>query len=448
MEKINEKMSSNIEQCPETKPNVLCNELSKNTISSKINPNVTFDEKAVCESNITNDTWTPLARLTGTRPTVDKLTVSRYSPGEWKLHNKEILNNSNIFNLSKNIAFATNSIEKKICSQVDRDQQDTYNDLRKRASTIFCWKIELEKNNNNITMEIDEMKDETKRLLRSNQAIKNIININKNMQKTRNLRMKPDLVTDSLTEELIKEEFLCDEVMNLYTRCIDEIKMQMTELKDAKQRLEHDWSDKTTAHEIDSSCIGLRSETITNQWNLGCVKFPQNQSSTNDYEKFIKETLAFCQIAVGRSRVLRANLKEIVDRSVKDLRNQADKCLKKLSDNEKMIKQVSSTVQRLDAPMKCAQSRLSMRLTRENVENCRDEPHYGLIDEVKGISEGTTILSGHINSLNESLDYLTTCRQKIENEIMIKRKSLWIDSDRCQYIRSSYPSWKILSGYE
>lgn len=53
-------------------------------------------------------------------------------------------------------------------------------------------------------MEIDKMKDETKRLSRSNQAIKNIININKNMQKTRNMRMKPDLVTDSLTEELLK----------------------------------------------------------------------------------------------------------------------------------------------------------------------------------------------------------------------------------------------------
>lgn len=42
-----------------------------------------------------------------------------------------------------------------------------------------------------------------------------------------------------------------------------------------------------------------------------------------------------------------------------------------------MIKKVSSLVQRLDAPMKCAHSRLSLRLTRENVENCRDEPHYG-----------------------------------------------------------------------
>lgn len=77
------------------------NELPKYTCLSKINPNVALAEKAVCESNITNDTWTPLARLTRTRPTVDKLTVSRYSPGEWKLHNKEILNNSNIFSSSK-----------------------------------------------------------------------------------------------------------------------------------------------------------------------------------------------------------------------------------------------------------------------------------------------------------------------------------------------------------
>lgn len=35
--------------------------------------------------------WGPLAGLTGTRPVVDKYSITRYSEGEWRKHNKDIL---------------------------------------------------------------------------------------------------------------------------------------------------------------------------------------------------------------------------------------------------------------------------------------------------------------------------------------------------------------------
>lgn len=38
--------------------------------------------------------WSPLAGLTGTRPVVDKYSIARYSDGEWRRHNKDILNMS------------------------------------------------------------------------------------------------------------------------------------------------------------------------------------------------------------------------------------------------------------------------------------------------------------------------------------------------------------------
>lgn len=35
--------------------------------------------------------WSPMAGLTGTRPVVDKYSIARYSEGEWRNHNKDIL---------------------------------------------------------------------------------------------------------------------------------------------------------------------------------------------------------------------------------------------------------------------------------------------------------------------------------------------------------------------
>lgn len=40
--------------------------------------------------------WSPLAGLTGTRPVVDKYSIARYSEGDWRAHNKVILDMSNI----------------------------------------------------------------------------------------------------------------------------------------------------------------------------------------------------------------------------------------------------------------------------------------------------------------------------------------------------------------
>ena len=35
--------------------------------------------------------WGPLAGLTGTRPVVDQYSVTRYSEGEWRGHNTDVL---------------------------------------------------------------------------------------------------------------------------------------------------------------------------------------------------------------------------------------------------------------------------------------------------------------------------------------------------------------------
>lgn len=38
--------------------------------------------------------WGPLGGLTGTRPVVDKYSITRYSEGEWRSHNMEVLDNT------------------------------------------------------------------------------------------------------------------------------------------------------------------------------------------------------------------------------------------------------------------------------------------------------------------------------------------------------------------
>lgn len=39
--------------------------------------------------------WSPLAGLTGTRPVVDRYSITRFSTDEWKMRNQNLVNKAN-----------------------------------------------------------------------------------------------------------------------------------------------------------------------------------------------------------------------------------------------------------------------------------------------------------------------------------------------------------------
>lgn len=97
--------------------------------------------------------------------------------------------------------------------------------------------------------------------------------------------------------------------------------------------------------------------------------------------------------------------------------------------------------------MKVAQTRLDNRNRRLNVENCRDRAHVGLIEEVRCVEEATLSLSISIKEAEDTKNALIQTRVLLERELMLKRRALQLDRDRCLFFRSHYPSATALSGY-
>lgn len=97
--------------------------------------------------------------------------------------------------------------------------------------------------------------------------------------------------------------------------------------------------------------------------------------------------------------------------------------------------------------MKVAQTRLANRNTRPTVENCRDQPHEHLVEEVRSVEEATLALSMAIKEADDTKAALIKTRCMLERELFVKRRSLDIDRERCLAFRSQYPSATALSGY-
>jgi tektin-4 len=72
---------------------------------------------------------------------------------------------------------------------------------------------------------------------------------------------------------------------------------------------------------------------------------------------------------------------------------------------------------------------------------------FRLVDEVKAIAESVSALKAQLQQAEESLRGLLKARDALEREIIVKRKTLYVDRDRCREIRSRYPSTVALTGY-
>lgn len=97
--------------------------------------------------------------------------------------------------------------------------------------------------------------------------------------------------------------------------------------------------------------------------------------------------------------------------------------------------------------MKVVQTRLDNRNQRPRVENCRDQSQALLIGEVRSVEEGLSAMNAQLKQEEEVKNDLMIRRSELEKEIMMKRRTIAIDRDRCQLLRTHFPSATALSGY-
>lgn len=121
--------------------------------------------------------------------------------------------------------------------------------------------------------------------------------------------------------------------------------------------------------------------------------------------------------------------------------------MQNLADTETRIQNLHRAIRSFDAAMKVAQTRMDNRSFRPNVENCRDSAQQDLIDEVASIQSGVTAMLQELDEAEQVKNKLMQTRSTLEREIMLKRRTLWIDRERCMLLRSHYPSANALSGY-
>ncbi|XP_017023853.1 tektin-4 [Drosophila kikkawai] len=416
--------------------------------------------------------WSPMAGMTGTRPVADRYSITRYSPNEWRTRNHETVQsvNGTLGRADKN-RFSSNTEYLRLSALVNKSQTETTDRLRTRAQLIGKWKNTLENAIRAMADEISTMEVERVKLRKSLVVYGVPESIAKECLEKRATRPDTELVRDQVEEELVNELALIAEIRRLMQKTLEDFDMQQVENRTARQRLEYDWSDKKEAYEIDTLNVSLNNQSRTIMFRPGAVRQPPEQASEKYWEHFSMETLDDCEKCRLKSVALRNTLHSIMMNGARDIRTQADvvekaltarinctqeavqrfendlkNILQSLADVENRITQMKRRISDFDASMKVAQTRMDNRGYRPNVENCRDVAQQELIDGVHTIQSSVSALLHELDESEQVKADLVSSRARLEREIMLKRRSLFIDRDRCMELRSHYPSANTLSG--
>ncbi|EDW89713.1 tektin-4 [Drosophila yakuba] len=416
--------------------------------------------------------WSPMAGITGTRPVVDRYSITRYSPNEWRTRNHETVQvvNGSLGRADKN-RFSSTTEFLRLSALVAKSQKETTDKLRIRSQLIGKWKNTLENAIKAMADEISTMEVERIKLRKSMVVLGVPESIAKECIEKRATRPDTELVRDQVEEELVNELALIAEIRRLLMKTLDDFNTQQVENRTARQRLEYDWSDKKEAYEIDTVNTGLNNCSRTIMFRPGAVRQPPEQASEKYWEHFSMETLDECEKCRLKSVTLRNTLNSTLMNAARDIRTQADvvekaltsrinctqeavqrfendlkNILQGLADVENRIEQMKRRISSFDASMKVAQTRMDNRSYRPNVENCRDLAQQELIDGVHTIQSSVSALLHELEEAERVKTDLVNSRARLEREIMLKRRSLFIDRERCMLMRSYYPSANTLSG--
>eukprot|EP00090_Calanus_glacialis_P024939 TRINITY_DN38730_c0_g1_i1.p1 TRINITY_DN38730_c0_g1~~TRINITY_DN38730_c0_g1_i1.p1 ORF type:complete len:181 (+),score=25.24 TRINITY_DN38730_c0_g1_i1:43-543(+) len=106
---------------------------------------------------------------------------------------------------------------------------------------------------------------------------------------------------------------------------------------------------------------------------------------------------------------------------------------------ERYIERVKKAIVAKEPPLKVAETRLSKRTKRPEVEACNDTPHSKLLEEVSELKESIRQLETKLKESEESLNDLNGVKAKLEEDIKVKKNSLLIDQQKCMSMRRTLP---------
>ncbi|KAF3687362.1 Tektin-4 [Channa argus] len=382
---------------------------------------------------------------------------AKYSPAEWFSNYHSILRQaSNDNHEAQRILLHSKTLSQTTEAATLNTQAEGTRLLGERLQEIHSWKSELQRHIEKLLAATESLLALKTRLEKALDATEPPYAIATDNLNCRTRRLGPDLVRDTVEEELLKEVDLIRGVQALLKRTTAQVVTQIKMNREAKQMLELDWSDKYEAYNLDDhagrhsnmSPDTMHHPSSATMQDQVCNRASWKRFTQDNLNKAFREEQATNSLRLLVERVLQDTTEDLrvqcscVDKafskrcgelieSKTQLETKLAKVLEQIGVQERNIIALQKAIHNKEAPLRVAQSRLYLRTLRPNMELCRDEPQLSLEGEVRQIDAILTSLQQQLSEARGSLSHLEESRVALEKDINCKTYSLFIDRDKC-----------------
>ncbi|XP_045488176.1 tektin-4-like [Pieris rapae] len=389
----------------------------------------------------------------------------------WLKHNDHVLKGDIIGVTDNNTSITKNCII-KVNQTACNDFSDSTDQLKHRTRHINYWKCELERAIRDIESELSVIETQRQQLKNAMDTLKIPEYITEECLNLRRNRMQSDMVYDEPQDALFKESVLIQNIKQLHRDMLNEIESQIKMNVAAKNSLERDWSDKLLAFKYEAHNSDLATKSVNVKDSAGATRLSDGQSDVQLWEQYTINALNQFKIAIDKSKVLRQRVDAVLINSSRDLRthdisvnkalseriartdqvrieleNQLKLTLQKIVETENIMETLHEEMLKVTQRIQVAQTRLNVKNCRPNVENCREGSLIGLIDEVRDLNNSMSLLKTRSLETEKLRAKLIHERSMLENEIIVKKKTVYIDDQRCLFLRSHFQSAEKLCGF-
>uniref|UniRef100_A0A5K3F0C1 Tektin n=2 Tax=Mesocestoides corti TaxID=53468 RepID=A0A5K3F0C1_MESCO len=363
--------------------------------------------------------------------------------------------------VSENIRQDTRAL--RLSSQL-RTKWDNYHNttrLADRLDMIEGYKDILEFARTMLDEEIEQLSSAKEAMEKQIQDMQVPEDCNIECLTIRDRRRGIDFAKDKAEIELRKEQDLLFESRKRLQRKVDEALKQLLQLQEARQMVLKDLQDKNETFEIDAQQYKLTKDCPGVSFKVNPTRIPDGTTTLKQWENFTKCNFQRAESEVKASQrlcnAIFATMKD-VENSLDAQGRAADFALRqrthedelaldelkwRLKKTEEEIEEMINDLDKLELEMqseaqmmKLAQTRLERRTYRPGADLCRDQPQYGLTDEVNQLNSSRNSLLYKQAECRHQLHALEATRNRLKEGVAIKENSLRIDTN-CLELRKT-----------
>jgi tektin-3 len=390
---------------------------------------------------------------------------TRYTPNDWLKHSMDSFRTSDTSRqMGERLRYDTMRLGNETNDKTKRTQDESSKKLGERITDTNYWKNELDNELNSVIGEAGKLGEAKAVAEKFLQETENPLHVAQECLYNREKRQGVDLVHDNVEKDLLGEIDVIKSCQYKIQGLIDKAANQLNGNRAAQHELEKDKRDKFLSLKLDESAQSLSNHSAGINFHSGVERIDNCLSIPETWAKSSDNNIKISKSEREKSKSLREEIERAINECSTEMWNQwnkvnvsltqriqettdtknktqshLNKVLQEIFDMEKNVDYLKKCIHDKESPLMVAETRLNTRLRRPNMELCRDPAQHRLVSEVYEIRETVEQLKARLAEAENSLQVLMRSRSILENDLSVKNNSLFIDREKCEALRKTYP---------